>query len=347
MKQKLTIYDIAREAGVSTATVTRVMSGSDKVKEATRQRVQAVIDTHGYVPSAIARNLETGKTKLLAFILPRLDSPYFVRMLQSADDEARALGYATIVFQAEKPLGINDEIVESILQRRLDGVIIAGSIWKKNDESFTNAVSKLSRHLPVVAICPPSTQLDCICLYNDLIGCAQIAARHLFTLGHRRIAFIGGTMQPGLPSAREIGCMEELRRLGAPEHPEYHVDCGRDSEDGARGTLRLLSSLDRSQWPTGIIAFSDHVALGVMYQLKKMGLRIPEDIAIVGCDNQYFCPYLNPPLTSVELHPEDIARSAVRELLAGHTVGAPYTVVLDSVLVVRESCGARLGYRSF
>ena len=108
----------------------------------------------------------------------------------------------------------------------------------------------------------------------------------------------------------------------------------------------MLTNLDRRRWPTALIAFNDLVALGAMKQLKQMGLRLPEDMAIIGCDNQFFCPYTDPPMTSVDLHPEEMARSAVRELLLSHDGDAKtFSMMRDATLVVRESCGARLGYR--
>ena len=108
-----------------------------------------------------------------------------------------------------------------------------------------------------------------------------------------------------------------------------------------------MFGLSRSHWPTGIIAFNDLVALGALRQLKKMGLRVPEDMAVIGCDNQFFCPYADPSLTTVELYPEDMAQSAIRELLfASKDNGNPsFAMMREASLIVRESCGAKLGYR--
>ena len=199
---------------------------------------------------------------------------------------------------------------------------------------------------PVIAICPPATQLDCICIHSDLVGCSRLPVRHLHTLGHRRIAFIGGSMQFHDYSKRGENFLEELRVLGLPDDPAYHVDCGYDTESGERAVLRMLSGLPRSHWPTGIIAFNDLVALGALKQLKKMGLRVPEDMAVIGCDNQFFCPYTDPPLTSVELYPEDMAQSAIRELIfSKDNARQSFAMMREASLIVRESCGAKLGYR--
>ena len=108
----------------------------------------------------------------------------------------------------------------------------------------------------------------------------------------------------------------------------------------------LLAGLESGKWPTALVAFNDLVALGAMRQLKQMGLRLPDDMAVIGCDNSFFCPYTDPPLTSMDLHAEERARSAIRELIvARDTDPRPFNIVRDATLVVRESCGAKLGYR--
>ena len=173
------------------------------------------------------------------------------------------------------------------------------------------------------------------------------SVRHLHALGHRRIAFIGGSMQFKDNSKRGENFLEELRALDLPDDPAYHVDAGFDAESGERAILRMLSGLERKRWPTAIIAFNDQMALGAIKQLKQMGLRLPEDMAIIGCDNQFFCPYTDPPLTSIDLHPEEMTQSAVRELLVAREGNRTqsFSMMREATLIVRESCGAKLGYR--
>lgn len=346
MDKKVTIYDIAREAGVSTATVTRVTSGDARVKPATREKVQRVIDQYAYTPSAAARDLERGQTHSLAIVLPQIINPYFTRMFDAANTAATENGYTLWLFQAADRKPISRELVDELIRRRFDGAVFAGNIWGNERSGLSEALGRLRHHMPVVAICPPATQLDCICIHSDLVGCSRLPVRHLHTLGHRRIAFIGGSMQFHDYSKRGENFLEELRVLGLPDDPAYHVDCGYDAESGERAVLRMLSCLPRSHRPTGIIAFNDLVALGALKQLKKMGLHVPEDMAVIGCDNQFFCPYTDPPLTSVELYPEDMAQSAVRELLfSKDNARQSFAMMREASLIVRESCGAKLGYR--
>lgn len=344
--KRVTIYDIAREAGVSTATVTRVLAGHQSVRPATREKVQRIIDHHGYTPSAIARDLENGQNKTIGIILPEIVNPYFAQLFATADDEARKNGYSVWLYQIPSDESIESSVVDDLIRRRLEGAFFVGGIWEVGRQGLTEALKRLGEYMPIVAICPPCAELSCICLYNDLVSCVRQAVRHLHVLGHRRIAFLGGSIMVGGSGARGQGFLDELRALGLPDDPAYHHEGGFDAESGERAALRLLSGIERSLWPTAIVAFNDLVALGAMKQFKQMGLKLPEDMAIIGCDNQFFCPYTDPPLTSMDLHPEEHARSAIRELLnAKESRSGPFTLMRDATLVVRESCGAKLGYR--
>ena len=346
MHKKVTIYDIAREAGVSTATVTRVVSGNPSVKPATREKVQRVIDAYAYTPSASAQQLERGQSKTLAVVMPEISNPYFNSLFTAAYEEAEANGYSTWLFQIQENKPIPRELVDLLIGRSMDGVIFAGGIWSTARSGLSEALSRLKHHMPVATICPPNMQPDCICIHSDLVSCSRLPVRHLHALGHRRIAFIGGSMHLRDNSKRGENFLEELRALDLPDDPAYHVDSGFDAESGERAVLRMLSGLEKKRWPTAIIAFNDLMALGAIKQLKQMGLRLPDDMAIIGCDNQFFCPYTDPPLTSVDLHPAELAQSAVRELLiAREGTAKPFTMMREATLIVRESCGARLGYQ--
>ena len=287
-------------------------------------------------------------------IRPRADSPAAERPFAVAagdmfavDDVARRKTALIAGLHVRRRVRIGRDIAALI--GRVFRQIAVFVAHVRSDGNQVHVSRKRRRRIdrqPVIAICPPATQLDCICIHSDLVGCSRLPVRHLHTLGHRRIAFIGGSMQFHDYSKRGENFLEELRVLGLPDDPAYHVDCGYDTESGERAVLRMLSGLPRNHWPTGIIAFNDLVALGALKQLKKMGLRVPEDMAVIGCDNQFFCPYTDPPLTSVELYPEDMAQSAIRELIfSKDNARQSFAMMREASLIVRESCGAKLGYR--
>lgn len=346
MRKRATIYDIAQEAGVSTATVTRVIKQDPRVKAATREKVQRAIDANAYAPSATAQNLERGSAKVLAVVLPEMSNLYFSRIYNAAYWEADANGYSLRLFQTRENQPISREMVSELIRCRIDGVLFAGNIWSSDRRDLNDALERLKNYMPVAAICPPGVDLDCIRIHSDLVSCVRLPVRHLHTLGHRHIAFIGGSMQTKDASKRKYNFLEQLRLLDLPDDPAYHIEAGYDMEGGERATMRLLSSLERGRWPSAMVTFNDLIALGAMKALKKMGLHLPDDMAVIGCDNQFFCPYTDPPLTSIDLHPEEMAQSAVRELLlAQESSSQSFSMIRDATLIVRESCGAALGYR--
>lgn len=344
VQKKATIYDIAREAGVSAATVTRVINGSPNVREVTRKKVQQVIDRHGYAPSSVAQDLGSGNTKTLGLILPSIENPYFASLASAADVEARQNGYSIWLYQLPRQGEIDAQVIERLIARRLSGAFFIGGFYDVDRPDLRDLLDRLGKYMPIVAICPPRPDLGFICMYNDLDHAMRHAVRHLHLLGHHRFAMIGGAANLTDSGARAVSFLDELDQLGLPHPPEYGHLGGASTEAGQQEVLRLMTCLAPQDRPTAIIAYNDLVALGAMHQLRKMGLRIPEDVAIIGCDNQFFCPYTFPPLTSIDMQAEEHARSAIRELLSTAENHAG-TIVRDATLVIRESCGVALGWR--
>ena len=163
MSKKVTIYDIAREAGVSTATVTRVFRHDPHVSEATRIKVQQIIDAHDYTPSLSAQNLEGGRTRTLALVLPVVSNLYFNRIFDAAYWEAEKNGCSVRLFQTMENQAISPEIVNELIRCRMDGVLFAGSIWSADRDDLNVALERLGKYMPVATICPDDVSLECIC----------------------------------------------------------------------------------------------------------------------------------------------------------------------------------------
>ncbi len=343
-QKKATIYDIAREAGVSAATVTRVINHSPKVREATRERVQQVIDAHGYAPSSLAQELGSGASRVIGIILPNIRNPYYAALVSAADDEARRKGYSLWLYQLPREEIIAPEVVESLIARRLSGAFFIGGIHDVDRPDLRAMLTRLGRYMPIVAICPPRDNLGFVCMYNNLDSAIRQAVRHLHLLGHTRLAMIGGAPVLEQSGARAVSFLDELKKLGLPAPPAFGHQGGVTPADGQREVLRLLTVVPREEQPTALLACNDLVALGAMQQLRKMGYRLPEDMAVIGCDNQFFCDYTWPTLTSIDMQTEEHAHSAIRELLAT-SENRSAAIVRDATLVIRESCGASLGWR--
>ena len=171
-------------------------------------------------------------------------------------------------------------------------------------------------------------------------ACSALAIRHLTKLGHRRIALLGGVGTAQLSNTREQGYLDEMEKLG--EEP-YPMTVGEAALDGEACISSLFAQLGGRPRPTALVAFNDLVALGALRQLKRQGLRVPEDIALMGCDNQFFAPYSDPPLTTLDLHIEETSRLAMNLLVSAQTANLDgFAQHFKPTLIVRESCGFML-----
>ena len=344
--QRMTIYDIAREAGVSPSTVSRVLSGRSNVNALTRGRVQAVIEKHHFTPSSIAQGLLKKNSRNLGIILPGIQHPYYADMFTGAHAEAQRLGYTLQLFPVRPQENVTQPFMEHIDKRRLDGAILSGGVVESiMNEGLVRQLQMLTRAMPVVAVCPPIPGVNCINIYSDLTSSVRQSLRHLYTLGHRRIAFLGGSYESRSAGEREQGFVDEMERLNLTSR--YRHEAGHNPEAGEMGVIKLLDPLPRHEWPTALLCINDLVALGAIRQLSRMQIRIPQAMAIVGCDNQFFAPYTSPPLTTVDLHPDEHGRAAIQQLVSAIGEGPiSFSQLRPATLIVRESCGAALGVQT-
>jgi len=338
MSEHTTIFDIAREAGVSIATVSRVISGSASVRAETRERVLAVVAKYNFRPSMVATGLSRKKTHTMGIILPLIQNPFYSMMCVALQLEAERLNYSTLLFQVPRGAILSQDFLDQLIARRLDGVIFSGDVTDdSSSESALESMRRLRRQMPLVAINLREVCPDLPCLVTHLSACSALAIRHLTKLGHSRIALLGGVGAAVLTNTREQGYLDEMERLGLAPYP---MTAGEDPLGGEAGVTSLFAQLDSRERPTALVAFNDLVALGALRQLKRMGLRVPEDIALVGCDNQFFAPYTDPPLTTLDLHIEETSRLAMNLLVSAQTANLDaFAQHFEPTLIVRESCG--------
>lgn len=345
--KQATIYDVAQAAGVSIATVSRVMSGGS-VSASSRARVEAAMEALCYTPSpAATHRTQMCSSGRLALVLSEITNPYFASLAAGAEKEARRNNYALQIYTVGPRSSDVESTINRMIAQKPDGAVLVGGIVEKRDARTLSSLLRLQRAMPLVTIGPRIGELSSINITSDLSLSVRKSISHLVALGHRRISFIGGTSEVCSSSIRETAFFDEMKRLDLPANRSLHVETGYVPQDGEICISKLFARLSPSELPTALIAINDLVALGAMRQLQRMGLRVPEDVAIIGCDNQFFTPYLNPPLTTVDLHPEEHGRNAVSELIAVSSGGsvAPYSQISECTLIVRESCGASLGYR--
>jgi LacI family transcriptional regulator len=330
-----TIYDVARIAGVSTATVSRALNDPVRVSEETRERVLAVARRLNYQPSALAQALSHGHSRTIGVLLqPEPDgNPYYQTLIETIDRRARALGYEMVVtfFHGEDPPSFEDAL-EVMERRRPSGYLAyANSAIYLQYEAIRPSVSA-----PVVWLCPtPGDTAPVVC--PDEESGAYLATRHLLALGHRLIAFACASSQNPMPGRREYGYRHAMDDAGLAPLPIETAGCGPDH--GRETALRLVAERPDV---TAIIVRNDHTAFGVVNALRGRGIRIPEDMSVIGFDDIPLARFCHPPLTTLDMRPADTAKQALSRLLglargsARHGGGME---VVPTRLVVRESTG--------
>jgi DNA-binding LacI/PurR family transcriptional regulator len=329
------LKDVAAVAGVSVRTVSNVVSGSAAVAEETRARVQAALDELGYRPNLAARNLRAGRTGLIGLAIPELHSPYFAELAGLLVDTARQRSWTVVIDQTFGDPEAERRLLENGDGRLVDGLII--SPWSVSPEEL----AVRARDVPVVLLGEqdPNGAADRVAVDNVLA--ADQATTHLIATGRRRIAAIG--LQPqlrnGTARRRLEGYHNALRRVGLTPDPALEkAVTALHRRDGAEAMADLLRSDAR---PDAVFAFSDELALGALHMAWEHGLRVPDDLAVVGFDDIEDARYSNPPLTTVVPDKRQIAERALQCLAdrvyspAAHV--PPLDVVVPHRLEIRAS----------
>lgn len=339
-EEKITIRDVAREAGVSIATVSRVLAGHGNVSPATAEAVRRAVDKHNFTPNALARGFNQQRSNTIGMVLPSIKNPYYAEMYADVRTLAEEKGYTLMLFSRPTSHPVDEELVRSVRERRLEGLIV-------NDELFPpdrcaeneRLLTLLRKSMPVVLLGCMQLSLPCPVITIDLKQCMKLSMDYLISLGHERIAYIGGNDDSAVPGSRDEGYALALKEALLPYIAEYRVFGECTAEEGYQMTSALLGKLLPSQWPTAVVAANDLVAMGAMHAFEERGLRVPADISLIGCDDQFFAPHLSPPLTSVNTHGLDAGRLALDMLLSGETPCD--RTVIPCEMAVRGSCAER------
>jgi len=340
-EKQATIYDVAAYAGVSIATVSRVLSGGS-ASRAARQKVEEAVAVLNYSPSTSRRIQEKeDENRTLALVVSNLSNPYYACLAAGAEEAARRNGYALQLYSHDLNEPVSPALINQLIEHRPAGAVLVGSMVENGTESeLLSHMERLRQAMPLAIIGPRIEGLDCINITSDLSLSVRKSIAHLLALGHERIAFIGGSSSIRSASVREQAFYSEMERLGKAVI-RIGTESGFSPRDGEMCVAKLFASLPEGKRPTALIAINDLVALGALRELQRLNLNVPDDVALIGCDNQFFTPYLNPPLTTVDLHPADHGKNAVSELISAISGGNVYSFsqIRECSLIVRESCG--------
>jgi DNA-binding LacI/PurR family transcriptional regulator len=323
------IFEVARSAGVSIATVSRVANGIGGVRPRTEARVRAAMDRLGYRPHALARGLAARRSHTIGLLITDILDPYFAEILRGAQERAESAGYVVLLGDASVHTAAEDLLVKRLLERRVDGLIVASS--RTTDEY---ARQLRSEDIPVVCINGPIGQFPHAVQIDQREG-TRLAAGHLVGLGHRRIAHLTGPTGVPTRAERLAEFRSALLESGIPYDPAL-VATGVTSIGESRDATADLLALEDP--PTAIFTYNDRWAIGAYQAIRGAGLRVGADVSVVGFDDIVMSEWIDPALTTVRQPRREMGRIAVDLLLEVLRVGrARDLVVVAPELVVRGS----------
>ncbi len=300
-----TLRDVARLAGVSHQTVSRVINGSEDVLPETRAIVESAIEQMGYRPNAIARSMARGQTHTLACISPNLTDYTFASVIEGAEVEARQHDYFMLSSSASDPQAFRALVDELVGHRRVDGLIV---INPYADERF----QYIPKDFPLVFVGASAHEKNICSVSLDDEKVAYEATRHLITLGHTKIALVTGPMEEDCSQDRTEGYQRALREAGIAFDKTMVIE---GDWSASSGQSALLSFVEQGRVPSAVFAQNDRMAMGVLRAARDINLKVPSQLAVIGVDDMPLSSYFDPPLTTMRQDMPRIGQEATRMLL--------------------------------
>jgi LacI family transcriptional regulator len=327
--------DIAKDLGLSVVTISKVLRNHPDIAQETRERVLKRVEELEFRPNILARGLVTGRSFLIGLVVPDLLHPFFAEIAKAISTEVAAHGYSVIISSSEEDAKLEAREIQHLVSRQLDALAIASS------DSDTDSFTRMDRaNHPYVLIDREFPGLAANYVGVDDEAAGRLAAEHLIDQGCRTLAHIRGP-EISTGTRRLAGYKKALEAREMSSSEDYivatrHVDIG--SEGQGSEAMRQLLSLDPR--PDGVFCYNDPLAIGAMNAILDSGLRIPEDIAVIGCGNLHYDQSLRVPLSSIDQRSQQIGEQTGRLLLSlieSKVRPEPVTVILEPALVVRAS----------
>lgn len=337
-KKTVTVYDIAKEAGVSTATVSRVLTGNASVKEDKRIRVLEVMEKYNFQPNALARSLFRKETKTIGMILPDVTNPFFSTLYMKTDKCALKHGYTMMLCNSMSNRELESHYLMSMAEKRVDALIFVGG--RVNDINISQEQIKelqnIADRIPLVLINGVAEALDCYKITTDEQSGMEKLVDYLLSLGHRKIGMLGGTSDITSSIIKRSALKNALNKREIELKEDYIITGDFSIESGKYSMKALIDKKDR---PTAVIAINDFVAIGAIKIAEELGLKVPDDISITGFDDTYLSEIISPELTTVSHNYELIGNAAIDTIVTAISTGDTQKErLIPTELVIRKSC---------
>ncbi|GAB2784932.1 LacI family DNA-binding transcriptional regulator [Streptomyces sp. NPDC054796] len=325
------IKDVASHAGVSVATVSRVLNGHPTVRPATRALVLSAVAELGYRPNAVARSLRTHQTRTLGLVISDVLNPFFTELARAVEDAARSRGYSVVIGNADERPDLQDHYVRTLLEHRIDGLLVSPT-----DGGSAPMLESARASVPMVFVDRWIAGIDVPVVHADGHGAVRDLVAHLHALGHRRLAVIAGPETTTTGNERVAAFRAALAAHGLPLPDAYIGKGDFQTESGRRATAAFL---ELPEPPEAVFATDNLMALGAMDELRARGLRVPDDMALAAFDDIPWFLHTDPPITAIAQPTTELGHRAVHaltDLVEGRDAGS---VTLSARLIARRSCG--------
>jgi len=333
----ITIKDIAKLLGISKSTVSRALSEHSDVNLETKKKVLEIAQKLNYQPNALALNLKQQRTHTIGVLIPETVNHFFVKAIGGIQRVANLAGYNVMTCQSDESFVTERNNLQSLLVTRVDGILISVATGTETTEHF-DAI--LQRKLPVVFFDRICEGLKTSQVYTNNYDIAFEGTEHLIAQGCKRIAIVAGPQNLSNSRNRLEGYIDALKNNNLPVKENYILHSNFSGGSVEEYTRRLINLPER---PDAVFAINDYAAIEMMHVMKKNGLRIPQDIAVLGFNNENICPFVEPSLSSIDHPAFDIGTAAAEILLHQIKTGNldPQRRIIKSKLVMRESTHLR------
>lgn len=341
----ITIYDIAKEAGVSAATVSRVLTKSANVRPEKKEKVMELVRKYNFKPNALAKGLADTKSKVIGILTADVRNPYYAELFVACEQAARKAGYSVLLFNTMGELEMEKQMLERLQAQQVDAIIQMGGRVDDliSNMEYVELVNQVMASVPVV-VTGKLEGTQCSMVRIDSMAAMDLLMNHLVGLGHERIAFLGGRMDVLSTYEKILRYKLILKEHNLSYDPELVMEGGYDEKDGynEKCGYELMNRLfDKKIRVTAVIAVNDFAAAGIMRSILEHGLKIPQDISLVSFDNTYIADLMIPRLTSIDYDYEEFGKALVNRAIEEINGGERRQLItVTSSLVKRESSGA-------
>jgi DNA-binding LacI/PurR family transcriptional regulator len=332
-KQHVSLKDLAAELGVSISTVSRALKNHPDISQELTKSIQQLAKKRNYTPNPLAMGLLRQQTKMIGVIVPDIVTHFYSSIISGIEEVAKQHGYYIVIASSNESLEKEIESVENLLKSRVEGFIVCIS---KETTSYAHFEKLVHNEIPLVFFDRVCDELNVPSVTADGIDAAKKITRHFYDNNCRRIAYISGPEHLNISKNRREGYLAGIKECGLEFEPELLVECNLSAEDATRATQKLLNN---SELPDAIFGLNDTIAFAAMKEIKKQGLKIPDDIALVGFTDEFHSTVVEPTLTSITHPTLEMGQGAANLFFRLLEKGEVFEkrIVLQTELVVRQS----------